>query len=108
MFFAQLRNVRPTGLPHTRFNGVELPNINLNEVNPGKLYAAVDEAVDSLNITDEAAVYLRRFEVSIHAKDFARYNTGQFDVVRHIMHVSCADVLVVEAVVLGGTVGEGG
>ena len=77
MFFAQLRNVRPIGQPHTRFNGVELPNINLNEVNPGKLYAAVDEAVDSLNITDEAAVHLRRFEVSIHAKDFARYNTGQ-------------------------------
>ena len=37
----------------------------------------MDEAVDSLNITDVAAGHLRRFEVSIHAKDFSRYNTGQ-------------------------------
>jgi len=76
MYFAQLRNVRPTGQPHTRHNGGELPNINLNEVPPGKLYATVDETMDDLNITDEAADHLRRFEISIHAKDFAHLNTG--------------------------------
>jgi hypothetical protein len=85
MIYHHLRNTNPKGKPPTRHNGQVLPNIVPNLTTPGKLHITMDEGMENINLTGEAAGHLCRYEISIHAKSFEHYDEGTLKFMAHLI-----------------------